>query len=74
MEDPQITRCDFFNKSESGFNKDILVPNDIIIEDKRPNTFSEIKKEKTSDGTTSVPHMSESSQNTKTRRNEKCSN
>lgn len=54
----------YFNKSESGFNKDILVPNEIIIEDKGLNTFSEIKKNKTSDGTASVPPMSESSQNT----------
>lgn len=36
----------YFNKSESGFNKDILVPSEIIIEDKGLNTFSEIKKKK----------------------------
>lgn len=35
----------YFNESESGFNKDILVPNEIIIEDKGLDTFSEIKKD-----------------------------
>lgn len=34
----------YFNESESGFNKDILVASEIIIEGKGLNTFSEIKK------------------------------